>query len=99
MSVVIYSWRFLSRRFSKTKTKWVVRNCIMTVFFLRSSRVIASSKGPNKLCRYKRDVVISEACALEVNEKYFHTNCRPAGILLDVNALKYFIFSVTIRIL
>ena len=47
---------------------------------VQSNWVITSSKGPNKLCRYKR-VSLYARRLVEVKEKCFETKYRPAGML------------------
>jgi len=56
---------------------------------IRSNSILTSSKGPNRLCRYKR-VSLQARCMVEVKEEYFKTRYRPAGILVNVNAMIYF---------
>jgi hypothetical protein len=50
------------------------------------------SKGPNKLCSYKR-VSLYERCEVYVKENYFITKYQPADTLLNANVMIHFKFT------
>ena len=62
---------------------------------MQSHSVITSSKGPNKLCCCER-VSPKVRCVIKVKENYLKT-CRPAGILLNVNAMICFRFKLQLQ--
>jgi len=68
--VLLASWPTPKRPLSAT-AYWIIH----------SNLVITSSKGPNKLCHYKR-VSLQARCRGTVKGTYWKTKCRPAGRLL-----------------
>ena len=61
-----------------------------------TNSIIMSSKGPNKLHHYKQESLWVR-CVVKLKEKYFKTKYRPAGILLNVNAMIQFTFKFQLR--
>jgi hypothetical protein len=63
---------------------------------IQTNSVIISSKGPNKLCRYKRSIVLSEVYGIS-EEKWFKAQYRLAGILVNVIDMICFKFKLRLK--
>ena len=64
--------------------------------YVSTNSVIASWRGPNKLCRYKW-VPLSARCMVQLKETHFKTKYRPVSILLDFYAVFFAILRTRLK--